>query len=204
MEPAYAKRNHALNNLEQINDFFLQLDKLKSVQRRSYINGGERLENSAEHSWHLAMACWNFARLMPGEFDENKLIKMALVHDLGEIGAGDTLLYDSARKDAHIKERQYIQSLATHPGNAITDLPEVWEEQETGVSKETRLLKVLDRLLPVLLNLNSQGRAWRDNNVKRHQVEQVHRFIADEFPVIHQWLMAELDRAVANGWLPIE
>lgn len=204
MEPAYAKRNHALNNLEQINDFFLQLDKLKSVQRRSYINGGERLENSAEHSWHLAMACWNFAHLMPGEFDENKLIKMALVHDLGEIGAGDTLLYDSARKDAHIKERQYIQSLATHQGNAITDLPEVWEEQETGVSKETRLLKVLDRLLPVLLNLNSQGRAWRDNNVKRHQVEQVHRFIADEFPVIHQWLMAELDRAVANGWLPIE
>jgi putative hydrolases of HD superfamily len=204
MEPAYAKRNHALNNLEQINDFFLQLDKLKSVQRRSYINGGERLENSAEHSWHLAMACWNFARLMPGEFDENKLIKMALVHDLGEIGAGDTLLYDSARKDAHIKERQYIQSLTTHKGNAITELPEVWEEQETGISKETRLLKVLDRLLPVLLNLNSQGRAWRDNNVKRHQVEQVHRFIADEFPVIHQWLMAELDRAVANGWLPVE
>ena len=193
-----------MNNLEQINDFFLQLDKLKSVQRRSYINAGERLENSAEHSWHLAMACWNFARLMPGEFDENKLIKMALVHDLGEIGAGDTLLYDAARKDAHIKERQYIQALATHTGNAITELPEVWEEQETGVSKETRLLKVLDRLLPVLLNLNSQGRAWRENNVKRHQVEQVHRFIADEFPVIHQWLMAELDRAVANGWLPVE
>ena len=193
-----------MNNLEQTNDFFLQLDKLKSVQRRSYINGGERHENSAEHSWHLAMACWNFARLMPGEFDENKLIKMALVHDIGEIGAGDTLVYSPERHNAHIKEREFVHSIAAHEGNAISDLAEVWEEQETGNSKEVRLLKVLDRLLPVLLNLNSQGRAWRENNVKRHQVEQVHRFIADEFPVIHQWLMKELDRAVANGWLSIE
>lgn len=190
-----------ISRLEQNTDFFLQLDKLKSVQRRSYINGGERKENSAEHSWHLAMACWTFARLMPGEFDEDKLIKLALVHDLGEIGAGDTFLYGPDRHLAHIREREYIHTIAAHPGNTIADLPEIWEEQEAGLSKEARLLKVLDRLLPLLLNLNSQGRAWRDNGVRRSQVEQVHGFISDEFPEIHQWLLAQLDEAVAKGWL---
>ena len=78
------------NELDRVSEFLLELDKLKSVNRRTYINGGERVENSAEHSWHLAVACWAFAELLKDDFDLLKLLQLALVHDLGEIDAGDT------------------------------------------------------------------------------------------------------------------
>jgi putative hydrolases of HD superfamily len=87
-------------NISTITQFLLELDRLKSVNRRSYINRGERLENSAEHSWHLAMACWLFAGLVKHEINVEKLLKMALLHDLGEIDAGDTFLYDQQRGQA--------------------------------------------------------------------------------------------------------
>lgn len=86
-----------MTDLDQLSAFLLQFDALKSVNRRTYINGGERVENSAEHSWHLAIACWAFADLLQDEFDLLKLIKLALVHDLGEIDAGDTFLYSSLK-----------------------------------------------------------------------------------------------------------
>jgi Predicted hydrolases of HD superfamily len=95
--------------ISAISDFILQLDRLKSVNRRTYINGGERVENSAEHSWHLAMACWAFAELLQDDYDVPKLIKLALIHDLGEIGAGDTFLYSSNRENAHFKERESVK-----------------------------------------------------------------------------------------------
>ena len=136
------------HRLDNVSGFLLELDKLKSVNRRTYINGGERVENSAEHSWHLAMACWTFAELLQGDFDLLKLIQLALVHDLGEIDAGDTFLYGSARVDAHIEERVCVKRLASYPGNTISNFVDIWEEQEAGKSKEAKLLKVIDRLLP--------------------------------------------------------
>ena len=85
------------DRISKISDFLLELDALKSINRRTYINGGERVENSAEHSWHLAMACWAFAELLEDNFDTAKLIKLALIHDMGEMAAGDTFLYSKDR-----------------------------------------------------------------------------------------------------------
>lgn len=190
-----------MTNLDQLSAFLLQFDALKTVNRRTYINGGERVENSAEHSWHLAIACWAFADLLQDEFDLLKLIKLALVHDLGEIDAGDTFLYSSNRNDAHIKERQCIERLTAHPGNPIKDLPQTWEEQEAGKTKEARLLKVIDRLLPFLHNLTSNGQAWKDNGIHKKQVLKMHQFIAQENPDIYTWFLGKVDYAVAQGWL---
>ncbi|MFO7550707.1 MAG: HD domain-containing protein [Haliea sp.] len=189
------------NKLDQISDFLLELDKLKSVNRRTYINGGERVENSAEHSWHLAMACWAFTELLEDDFDLLKLVQLALVHDLGEIDAGDTFLYGDARNDAHLLERECVNRLASHSGNPISDLPDVWEEQEAGHSKEAKLLKVIDRLLPFLHNITSEGRAWRENGVKRSQVLKAHQFIEHEYLEIHAWFRLKVDHAVERGWL---
>lgn len=184
-----------------ISEFLLQFDELKSVNRRSYINGGERVENSAEHSWHLAMACWAFAEYLQSGFDVLKLIKLALVHDLGEIDAGDTFLYSANRSSAHVEERKCVQRIAAHPGNPISDLEPLWEEQELGNSKEAKLLKVVDRLLPFLHNINSDGRAWRDNGVHKSQVLEMHQFIEQEQPEVYQWVVAKVDYAVEQGWL---
>ncbi|MCG8641341.1 MAG: HD domain-containing protein [Desulfobacterales bacterium] len=189
------------DRISAITDFMLQLDALKSVNRRTYINGGERVENSAEHSWHLAMACWAFAELLQDDYDVPKLIKLALLHDLGEIGAGDTFLYSNDRDSAHIEERESVKQIASHPGNPIGNIVELWEEQEAGKSKEAKLLKVIDRLLPFLHNITSEGRAWQDNGINKNQVLKMHQFIKNESPEIYGWFIAKLEYAVEQGWL---
>lgn len=189
------------DRVSKLSDFLLQLDALKSVNRRSYINGGERVENSAEHSWHLAMACWAFAEILQEDYDVPKLIQLALVHDLGEIDAGDTFLYSQDRNDAPIKERKCIEKLAAHSGNSIGNMVELWEEQEVGKSKEAKLLKVIDRLLPFLHNITSEGRAWKDNKIHRDQVLEMHQFIENESPEIYDWFLSKVEYAVSQGWL---
>lgn len=188
-------------SIDCVTQFFLELDALKLVQRRSYVSSGERLENSAEHSWQLAMACWSLNRFFQLDLNEELLIKLALVHDLGEIDAGDTFLYATERSAADVAERQCVARLAAEPGNGIDDLAKLWEEQETGNSPETKLLKVVDRLLPFLLNVTNQGRTWRQSEVKRSQVLQAHGFIEQAFPEIYQWMKQQIDHATEQGWL---
>ena len=188
-------------DIDHVTHFLLELDALKRVNRRSYVTGTTRLENSAEHSWHLAMACWSIAELFELDVNHEKLINMTLLHDLGEIDAGDTFLFADARNDAHIEERACIARLQAERGNGITNLTEIWEEQETGSSKETQLLRVVDRLLPFLLNLNSNGKTWIDANVTRSQVTAALAFIKDSFPPIHDWLSKNIDYATQQGWL---
>lgn len=190
-----------MSDINIICDYFRELDALKLVNRRSYVGGGMRLENSAEHSWHLAMACWSIARQFNLAVDEGKLLKLALVHDLGEIDAGDTFLYAAERAQANTAERICVTRLQQHPGNGIKDLLAHWDEQETGTSPETKLVKVVDRLLPFLLNVSSEGRAWRENGVKKSQVLRAHAFIETEFPPIYQWIRTKVDYAVSQGWL---
>ena len=193
--------NKTDTNLNSITDFFLELDALKHIERRSFITGGKRRENSAEHSWHLAMACWSIANHFKLQLNMETLLKLALVHDLGEIDAGDTFLYAKDRSAAHHAERSCLQRLSDHPGNSINDLSDLWEEQELGDSREAMLLKVVDRLLPFLLNINNDGRPWKEHSVRKSQVAGAHAFIEELFPEIHQWITDNIERAVAKGWL---
>lgn len=188
-------------SIEDVTHFLLELDALKRVNRRSYVPQTTRLENSAEHSWHLAMACWSIAELFELDVNHEKLLKLALVHDLGEIDAGDTFLYAQSRSDAHIEERQGIERLQSEPGNGISNLVDVWDEQETGSSRETQLLKVIDRILPFILNMNTGGKTWSDHGVTRSQVAGMHAFIADSFPAIHDWVSTQIEYATKQGWL---
>ncbi len=188
-------------DIDDVTHFLLELDALKRVNRRSYVTQTSRKENSAEHSWHLAMACWSIAELFALDVNHEKLLKMALVHDLGEIDAGDTFLYADTRTDAHVEERAGIARLQRERGNGISDLSKVWEAQETGSSKESQLLRVVDRLLPFLLNLNTNGKTWIELGVTRSQVAGAHAFIKDSFPPIHDWLSHNIAYATQQGWL---
>ncbi|WP_264480700.1 HD domain-containing protein [Psychrobacter sp. I-STPA6b] len=189
------------DTMHDITQFLLQLDALKHIERRSYITGGTRLENSAEHSWHLAMASWAIATYFNLPINHERLLKMALVHDLGEIDAGDTFLYAPQRSEAHLAERQGVMRLQNHSGHGISDLVEIWDAQESGVSAEAKLVKVVDRLLPFLLNISTQGRTWQDLGVTRTQVAGAHAFISSDFPPIHHWIQAQIEYATKMGWL---
>ena len=195
--PALAKNI----DIDDVTHFLLELDALKRVNRRSYVTNTSRRENSAEHSWHLAMACWSIAEMFELDVNHEKLLKMALVHDLGEIDAGDTFLFASSRSEAHVEERAGIARLQAEPGNGIANLCEIWEEQETGSSKEAELLRVVDRVLPFLLNLNTKGKTWSESEVTRSQVAGALAFIKDSFPSIHDWLTKNIGYATEQGWL---
>lgn len=191
------------SSIHSITEFFYALDELKLVNRKSYVTGAVRYENSAEHSWHLAMACWAMAEYLPYGYNQEKLIKLALVHDLGEIHAGDTFLYSDKRQDADEEERKGVELLQNHEGNPINDLLAIWDEQEYGESEETKLLKVMDRVLPFLLNIQSEGKAWQENGIHVHQVEKAHAFIADINPDVHAWFKEKIAFAVSKGWLKV-
>lgn len=189
------------DSIQRTTEFFMELDKLKLVNRRSYIAGGERLENSAEHSWHLALACWLFVEKFKLNVNTEVLLKMALVHDLGEIDAGDTFLYSEKRPHVSDDERNGVKRIAELPGNAIADLLAVWDSQECGETPEARVLKVVDRLLPFNHNINSHGRAWVEHGVKKSQVLAAHSFIGDELPIVFEWMEQKIEYAVEQGWL---
>ena len=190
-----------LDSLPLFAQFFAELDALKLVERRTYIEGGVRLENSAEHSWHVAMAAWVLAEHLKYDVSLEKLLKLALVHDLGEIDGGDTFLYSAERNAASDKERACVLRLATKYESLVPDLLKLWEEQEAGTTQEARLLKVADRLLPFIHNILSEGKTWRENSIKKSQVLAMHSFIEDEEPEIFSWMISLLDKSVENGWL---
>ncbi len=184
-----------------VGEFLLELDQLKLVERRTYIDGGTRLENSAEHSWHVALAAWALASYLEWDVSIGKLLKLALIHDLGELDAGDTFLYAADRSEVSDAERAGVSRIADQYGALIPDLLVLWDEQECGITIEARLLKIADRLLPLLHNLSSEGKTWKQNNIARSQVQQAHAFIADEVPELSAWIEDQLETAVGRGWL---
>jgi putative hydrolase of HD superfamily len=188
-------------SLPDFTEFLLQLDGLKRVERRTYIKGGERRENSAEHSWQVAMGAWALANYLGREVSIGKLLQLSLVHDLGELGAGDTFLYSSDRADAMRRERACVADMAERYGDYLPDLLALWDEQELGESSEARLLKVVDRLLPFMLNVASEGKTWREHDIARSQVLGAHAFIEHEAPEVFGWIEEQLARAVERGWL---
>jgi putative hydrolases of HD superfamily len=189
------------SSLPQLADFLLRFDGLKMVERRTYIAGGQRRENSAEHSWHAAIAAWSLASYLRWDVSIGKLLQLALVHDLGELEAGDTFLYSEGREAGVQRERECVGRIAAKHPHLIPDLAELWEEQERGETREARLVKIADRLLPFMHNLASEGRAWKENSIARSQVLRMHAFIERDAPDLFAWIKQQLDAAVARGWL---
>jgi putative hydrolase of HD superfamily len=178
----------------------LELDKLKSVYRKSYLADGTRSENSAEHSWHLAMAFMAMKPILPNELNADHAIKLALVHDVCEIGPGDECAYTPSADKAK-NEESYLEELKnTYPwfGQDILDL---WKEYESQKTLESQWVKVFDKLLPFLLNLANNGRTWQEQNITKGMVVKHNEFIDDMAPEIYQWMLTEIDLAVKRDWL---
>ena len=184
----------------KIKSLLVELDKLKSVYRKSYLSDSSRYENSAEHSWHLSMALMSLKNSMPKNIDLNHAIQIALVHDICEIGAGDVCAYNQDDSKS-IKERNYLDSLGNRYPQFGGEVLNLWQEYELQESLESRWVKVVDKLLPFLLNIATQGKTWSEQNITKNMVLNHNHFIADEAPGIHNWMLSEIENAVKNGWL---
>lgn len=181
----------------------MELDKLKSVYRKSYVSSESRNENSAEHSWHLAVAIMVMKPLMPEELDTDKVIHMALLHDICEIGAGDVCAF-YAGDDRHQRELTYMDSLSRTFPEFGSVAKGYWQEYEAQETPESEWVKVVDKLLPFLLNLASKGRTWREQGITKNMVLSHYCFMTKISPTIHSWIINEIEQAARNKWLPVD
>ena len=152
--------------------FLAELDKLKQVLRRTSLIGESRLENSAEHSWHLGVMAPVLVEYAPDGIDLRRAMTMLLVHDVVEIDAGDTFAYDAA---AHADKAEREQLAAERlfgllPPDQAAGLRELWDEFEEGETAESRFANALDRFQGLLLNVHNRGGTWKSYGISREQI----------------------------------
>jgi len=179
-------------------EFITEVDRLKTVLRRTTILDRSRQENSAEHSWHVALMV-----LVLAEHGAPKGIDLSLVHDLVEVDAGDTFCYDAAAMAGKaLRESKAADRIfGLLPPDQGDELRAAWEEFEAKATPEARLAAALDRLQPVLHNLGTEGHAWREHGISREQVLSTNRIIGEVAPVIWEYVKERIDDATERGWL---
>ncbi len=181
--------------------FLLEADRLKQVERRTTIIGGLRRENSAEHSWHLALFALVLAEHADEPVEVARVITMLLLHDLVEIDAGDTFVYDDeAMASKAARELAAADRLfGLLPAGQGGSLRALWEEFEACATPDARFAAALDRLQPVLLNYANDGGGWREHQVEAARVRAVNRPIAEGSAALWAAALARIDDAVARG-----
>lgn len=190
-------------DLEKQIEFIIEIDKMKNVFRRTYICDGSRNENDAEHSWHLAMMAIILKDYFDKDIDLLHVIKMVLIHDLVEIYAGDTYLYDEAgNSDKDKREQEAADKLfAMLPLNQCNEFMNLWHEFEAKESKESKFAGVLDRLQPLLLNYTNEGNTWNQNNINSEQLIKKQQIILEGPQEIATFFKNLVDDAIAKGYL---
>ena len=183
--------------------FLVEADRLKGVLRQTTLCDGSRAENSAEHSWHLALMAAVLAEHAPEGTDVGRAIHMALVHDLVEIDAGDTFAYDlSANVGKEERERQAAaRILGLLPAEQVAELMALWEEFEEQATATSRFANAIDRLQPLLNNHHSGGGSWKVHGVTRAQVLRRMAPIEGAMPGIWPMVVDIVERNCALGYI---
>lgn len=189
--------------LEKQIQFLVEIDKLKTIFRNTYLADGSRKENDAEHSWHLGLAVLILSEYFE-KIDHLKTIKMVLIHDLVEIIAGDTYCYDQNGQAGKFEREQAAarKLLGMLPEDQGDELYRLWLEFECVETPEARCAAMVDRLQPLLLNLASGGKSWLEHGINAEQVRERNTLIfrhAD--PRIADLVTEIIEEAVAKGYL---
>ncbi|WP_338394957.1 HD domain-containing protein [Fulvitalea axinellae] len=162
------------NRLQKQLEFIREIDKVKYIQRKTRLFESKRHENDAEHSWHLAMMCLTLAEHADEKFDTLRTIKMVLIHDLVEIDAGDTFLFD-AKKD-HVNTKDELRAakriFGLLPKDQADEMISVWQEFEEGKTPEARFAKAMDRFEPALQNESNGGGTWKEYGIGYSQIKE--------------------------------
>ena len=189
--------------MQHIIDFILELDRLKGVMRKNKPIGLDRYENSAEHSWQLALLAWSLQPYAPENMDMNRVIHMLLLHDVGEIDVGDTMVYVEEGWEARkIEELAAVTRIfALLPPVQGTVYLALWQEFEAGNTPEARFAHAADRAMPVLLNLANHGQSWRENGISYERVVRgCQPPIQAGCPALWDYLVPRLLDAQEQGW----
>ncbi len=160
-----------MKDINEILDFIIEVEKLKSILRKSRPVGLDRYENSAEHSWHVCLSALMLRDHSNEPVDINHVIKMLLVHDLGEIDSGDKIIYSSETVEQKLDEEDGVKRLLELlPGCMGDEYLALWREFEAGNTPESKFAKAVDRVPPLLHNIHDNGHGWKKNNISKEKV----------------------------------
>lgn len=190
-----------VNDLLKQIEFIKEIDKLKYIQRKTKLFNSDRHENDAEHSWHLAMMVLVLAEHSNEPIDVLKVLKMVLIHDIVEIDAGDTFLYDTTKNHVNTDE-EFIAAqriFGILPQKQTQEFIDIWLEFEEGKSNEAKFAKTMDRLQPILQNRSNQGGTWTEFNVSYETVFEKVKGIQKGSESIWQYTTSELNEAFGKN-----
>lgn len=190
-------------NASSLIDFIGYVDKLKSVIRKNALHDNSRAENTAEHSWHAALSAIILAPYANNPVDIHKVTRMLLIHDLVEIEAGDTSVYDKDKvAEQELAESHAADIVFNHlPEELADDLRKLWEEFETRQTPEAKYAKAIDRFLPLLSNIKNEGFSWQPLDITAKEVREVCSLIRDGSMKLWQQADKMIDEAVEEGFL---
>jgi putative hydrolase of HD superfamily len=193
-----------MSRLEEQLRFVTEAGLLKRVQRQTMLTDPPRRENSAEHSWHLAVMVLALGEYAPPGTDLNRVTSMVLIHDLVEVDAGDMFLYASAAdqaRQAAAEQAAADRIFALLPDGAGASLRRLWDEFEERRTPEAKFARALDRLQPMLANFSANGGTWREHGVTADQVLAKVKLITDGAPELGRYARSLVARAVEEGLL---
>ncbi|MCA2227141.1 HD domain-containing protein [Nonomuraea aurantiaca] len=183
--------------------FAVEIDKLKRIIRRNHLMDGSRRENDAEHSWYVGMLAMVLGEHAPPGTDIQRVVSMLLVHDLVEIDAGDTFIYDTAavaaQPDAERAAADRIFALL--PGEQGAAMRALWDEFEARETPEAKFARALDRFAPILANHHTEGGTWPLFKVTAAQVKEKVRLIEDGSPSLGAYALELVELSIARGHL---
>jgi len=185
-----------IDRIDTLLDFLKEIEKLKLIERKVFISNKSRFENSAEHSWHLAMFVLLLEKDLPKDIDITKMVKMALIHDLVEIYAGDTFFFDQEHKRSQVeRENKAADKLFNKlPVDLRKNFHDLFSEYEGLQSKESKLVKSFDRLIPMLQNIVSGGYSWTTHKVTAKDINRYkkdHMLHSELTSIIYHKLLSE-------------
>ena len=191
-----------MNPIEQTLNFIIEIEKLKDIHRKTRPVGLKRYENSAEHSWHVCISALMLKDYADSDINIDRVIRMLLIHDLGEIDAGDTIIYASETQENKDKEEAGVKRLLDMlPNNQGAQYLELWREFELGESDDAKYAKAIDRVPPLLHNINDDGHTWKKHNIKKETVFEINKRIGKGSKALWNVIKAKLEKAVVDGLL---
>jgi len=181
--------------------FLVEADRLKTILRRTPLADNSRFENSAEHSWHLALAAMALSEYGPDGVETAHVLELVIVHDLVEIDAGDTFAYDLA---GHTGKAERERAAADRifgllPPDQAGRFRSLWDEFEGMETPESRFANALDRLQALLQNMKAGGGSWAAHQVTREQVFQRMAPVEAALPDVWPFVCEIIDRYCAAG-----
>lgn len=190
------------NLLKQI-EFIKEIDKIKYIQRRTKLFNSNRNENDAEHSWHLAMMAIVLSEYSDAKVDLLKVVKMVLIHDIVEIDAGDTFIYDQNKNHDNTEEELNAAKriFGILPEKQAIEFIEIWTEFEEGISNEAKFAKSMDRLEPLLQNTSNSGGTWEEFGVKYQTVCEKKKIIKNGSKELWNYSESLIEDSVEKGIL---